>query len=37
MDTKTGQLCYTSKGVYTSALPAIQMCADLVKNHPDSN
>ena len=31
MDTKTGQLCYTVAGAYTSGTPGIGMCSALVK------
>jgi hypothetical protein len=36
LDTKTGQLCYTVGGPYTSGFPAIDMCTDLYRLHPDS-
>lgn len=36
LDTKTGQLCYTVGGPYTSGFPAIDMCVDLYRLHPDS-
>ena len=35
LDTKTGQLCYTVGGAYTSGFPAMDMCVDVLKNHPD--
>ena len=34
LDTKTGLLCYTVGGSYTSELPAMDMCVDTLKNHP---
>jgi hypothetical protein len=37
LDTKTGELCYTVDGAYTSGSPAIEMCTALVKKHPDAN
>jgi len=37
LDTKTGELCYTVGGSFTSGSPAIKMCAALAKDHPDSN
>jgi hypothetical protein len=37
LDTKTGQLCYTVGGSFTSESPSIEMCTALAKNHPDSN
>lgn len=36
LDTKTGQLCYTVGGPYTSGLPAMDMCTELYRLHPDS-
>jgi hypothetical protein len=35
LDTKTGQVCYTIGGPYTSGSPSIDMCYVLLKNHPD--
>ena len=34
LDTKTGQLCYTVGGPFTSEVPALDMCATLYENHP---
>jgi len=31
LDTKTGQLCYTVQGAFTSGSPSIAMCSGLVK------
>jgi hypothetical protein len=31
LDTKTGQLCYTVQGAFTSGSPGIGMCSALVK------
>jgi hypothetical protein len=36
LDTKTGQLCYTVGGPYTTGFPAIDMCTALYRLHPDS-
>jgi|HubBroStandDraft_3_1064219.scaffolds.fasta_scaffold913105_1 hypothetical protein len=36
LDTKTGQLCYTVGGPYTSGFPAIDMCTVLYRGYPDS-
>jgi hypothetical protein len=36
LDTKTGQLCYTVGGPYTSGFPAIDMCTVLYRSYPDS-
>ena len=37
LDTKTGQLCYTVGGSFTTGSPSIAMCTVLLKTHPDSN
>ncbi|HTF70962.1 MAG TPA: hypothetical protein VK638_50670, partial [Edaphobacter sp.] len=33
LDTKTGQLCYTVGGPFTSESPAMDLCADLFQRH----
>jgi hypothetical protein len=34
LDTKTGQLCYTVGGNFTSQFPAIDMCTKVLEVHP---
>jgi hypothetical protein len=34
LDTKTGQLCYTVGGSFTSGSPAMDMCSTTYKDHP---
>jgi len=34
LDTQTGQLCYTVGGNFTTGVPAISMCTEILKYHP---
>lgn len=34
LDTQTGQLCYTVGGNFTTGIPAMDMCVDILKYHP---